>query len=145
MVFYKGQKWDRPKRQKHKRAKGSIRTDASQRKTLHAVRLLLAEKGFQIYPVATWFRRSSRDFVAVPKENPQQLLLVRPGQRRTIEFLSYTGIDAWVRNYLEARSDANDRLVWEKKLLPVKDAAHGWETFISRNCKRELYTLTDVR
>jgi len=145
VTFYKGQKWHRPKRSKHPRAKGNIRTSALQRQLLLAVRTCLIEKGYLTFPVAMWFRRSRLDFVAVPKQNPQRLLLVRPGRDRNIELLSYAGIDLFLRVHLESEIPYKEKLVWDMDLLPGKLASEDWKLFISRRCLYELSVLADVR
>lgn len=145
MTFYIGQKWHRKKRAKHGWAKGSIKTDALQRKQLASIRRLLAEKGYQIYPVATWFRRSVHDFLAVPREHPNMLLLVRPSSRRRNEILyyGYKGSYHHIKQYLDAHASTCGSMVWGRQ-LPAKDKANDWKAFVSRNCQRELRLFTNA-
>ena len=145
MTFYAGQKWDRPKHKKHRWAKGKVRTDLRLRTALHALRRLLAEKGYQIYPVATWFRRNPQDFLAVPKRHPNMLLLVRPTKRRAIEIMyyGYRGSYTTVEVLLEKHGKGLGKVIWGKQ-LPAKDLANDWILYVSRNCLRELRLLTDV-
>jgi len=144
MTFYKGQKFNRPSRKKHRRAKGSIRTTAPQRKALAQIRYFLALKGYQIFPVATWFRRSSHDFLAVPRQHANMLLLVRPTAHRWNEILYYGSRGSYfhIKVYLEAHAKECGRMVWGKQ-LPAKDEANDWKTFISRNCMYELSFVVD--
>lgn len=144
MTFYKGQKWHREKRKKHWRAKGSIATDEGQRTRLAAIRVLLAEKGYQIYPVAMWFRRSKYDFLAVPRKSPNMLLLVRPTHRRASEILFYgfRGSYDAIEKYLDLHKKECGRMVWGRQ-LPAKDKANDWKTYVSRNCLLELALFTD--
>lgn len=145
MTFYTGQKWHRAKRKKHRSAKGKIQTDVLQRKQLASIRKLLAEKGYQIYPVATWFRRSAHDFLAVPREHPNMLLLVRPGLRRKneIRYYGYRGSYYHIKMYLDARASVCGNMVWGPQ-LPAKDKANDWQTFVSRNCLKELRLFTNT-
>jgi len=145
MTFYKGQKFKRPIRRKHKWAQGTIRTEPSQRKALLAIRKLLAGQGYQIYPVATWFRRSSHDFLAVPRQNPNRLLLIRPTHRRATEILYYAFRDSYhhIKTYLDAHEKECGKMVWGRQ-LPAKDPSCDWLTFVSRNCMRELVLFTNA-
>ena len=145
VTFYKGQKWHRPKRKKHRRAEGAVKTDALQRKQLACIRRLLAEKGYQIFPVATWFRRNQHDFLAVPREHPNMLLLVRPASMRKNEILyyGYRGSYHHIKQHLDAHASTCGKMVWGRQ-LPAKDNANDWQTFVSRNCLRELRLFTNV-
>jgi len=145
MTFYKGQRWKRTKRKKHTRAKGKVRTTAIVRNRLRALRIFLAEQGYQIYPVALWFRRSRHDFVAAPREHPNALLVVRPTVRQVIECVPYTSVksNSRLKGYFDAKSATYGKVVWGRS-LPAKNPAEDWRTYISRNCLRELHLFTNA-
>lgn len=146
MTFFKGQKIKRKKRKEHRSTKEVITTNKKYRVSLDAIRQLLAEQGYQIYPVATWFRRSKYDFVAVPRAYPQQLLVVRPAKRNATEFRYFTFANSYnrIRNYLDAHSDTCGRMVWGRQ-LPAgrKDKGDAWRLFVSRTCLLELKLFVD--
>lgn len=143
MTFYKGQKFNRPKRKKHAYAKGSVRTTLKQRKELQAVRRELALMGYQIYPVALWFRRSQYDFLAVPRQHPNLLLLVRPTHRQKIQIMYYAfkGLYRYAKATFDARKDCG-KVLWGRQ-LPAKDKGNDWRLYISRRCLLELTLFTN--
>ena len=118
---------------------GTVKTDPLQRKQLGMIRKLLAEKGYQIYPVATWFRRSVHDFVAVPPTQPGMLLLVRPASMRKNEILTYEVADRYyhTKTHLDRHADTCGKMVWGRP-LPREGDANLWHTYVSRNCQREI-------
>lgn len=145
MTFYNGQKWPNRKRKKHKRAQGSVWTTPKQREALAEIRGCLAILGYQMYPVAKWFRRSQYDFVAVPRQNANMLLVVRPGHRHENELLCY-GLESsyrHIRNYLDEHAHACGKMVWGKQ-LPAKDNANDWKLFVPRVYWGALKLFTDA-
>lgn len=144
MTFYNGQKWKRPIRKKHRIAQGSIITSRKQREGLAAIRSELAQLGYQIFPVATQFRRTQHDFLAVPRQYPNRLLLVRPSHSRAneIRYYAFFGAYAQVKDQLERHRDTCGKMVWGGQ-LPAKDKRNDWRLYISRNCQLELALFTD--
>lgn len=57
---------------------------AAQRECIRSLRKELASNGYFILPVARRFRKHKSDFVAVPKKNPREMVLVQPGGKGNI-------------------------------------------------------------
>lgn len=142
--FFKGQKWKRLVREKHRMAKGKIVTSRKQREGLAAIKSELAHMGYQIFPVATQFRRTRHDFLAVPREYPNRLLLVRPtrGRANEVRYYAFLGSYAHAQNQLEAHKDTCGKMIWAGQ-LPSKDKSNDWRLYISRNCQLELSLFTN--
>jgi hypothetical protein len=132
-------------RKNRKRRSPPVITSAKQRERLAAIRRFLAEEGYQIYPVALWYRRSRHDFLALPRQQPNVLLLVRPAHGRIIEvrYYAYRGSYARIREALRRRRAAFGPIRWGRQ-LPAKDLRNDWRRYIARQCRLELQLFTDA-
>lgn len=130
---------------KKKHGSPPVITNALQRERLGEIRLFLAEQGYQIYPVALWYRRSRHDFLAAPRQAPNMLLLVRPAQGRVIEVRYYGFLGSYerIRKALRHGRAAFGSIRWGRQ-LPAKDKRNDWRCYISRRCLLELQLFTDV-
>ena len=121
-----------------------IRTTLTQRRALEGIRIFVAEQGYRIFPVATWYRRHKLDFIAVPTNGSQQLLLIRPARTGVVEIrpYAYRVLYRNLRAKLVAHRKEFGRMHWRRQ-LPMLKKRGGWKSLISRNCRVELDLFTN--
>jgi hypothetical protein len=126
-----------------------IRTTLAQRETIALLKTQLAERGHFIFPVAPWYRRHRMDFVAVPKQFPQQLLVVRPMRDGSVSVRPFCApvLYSSLRKRLPClgkRTPAKIR--WSNRQLPYarREWHWGWwHAYLSQSALREYRRLSD--
>lgn len=115
-----------------------------QKITLEYLRKRLAEWGYLIFPVATYFQRTEYDFIALPKEMPRRFVRVRPTAGGSIVVQSFAARALYRR--LTKRIRKLPGLVvpvrWGGSQLPyAKVRPEWWKDFIPKEHWVELNLL----
>ena len=119
----------------------SFRTSVKQREALTLLRRDFAERGFLIFPAPKWCKHHALDFVAIPKEWPQQLVLVRPLTKGGISVRPYSSPSAYesVRKFLRERAKRYPVQVrWNGRQLPYVAAGRDWSSYVPRAHRDEI-------
>jgi len=123
-----------------------IRITAAQRNAVVLLRARLAEKGCAVFKVASWCRKHRLDFVAVSKDEPSRLLLVRPKQNGSLEVRAYCvsmSFNQDMRDCIKmVQKNSRCAIVLNARALPRKPRTpDSWENYLSRPALREFRLL----
>ncbi len=116
-----------------------------QLQTLERLRILLAELGHVIVPVADRYRKHELDFVALPKDRPRCLLRVRPIPSGAIMLQPYASRAQYrsLRLALREKGRFDSPVRWSGAQLPFSHVdPEGWKRFISPEALPELNYLS---
>lgn len=120
-------------------------TTQAQRDALAMLRNRLGEKGYYIFEVAPLYRCHHLDFVAVPKNVPQQLVLIapKPGNRIIVRPLSSPALYDELKMLLaECRKLTGASLHWSRhQLWYRKKNPDGWMQYLSKQSRNEYRRL----
>ncbi len=116
-----------------------IRTTAEQRQLLKDIQRTLAEQSYLIFTVAPWYRRNPHDYIAIKRNNPQQMLLIRPAKNGIVEICHYLIVlsyyPEWVKLIDHKRKSGK---VQFRKLFPKNHQKKQWATYIHSRHTLEL-------
>ncbi len=118
-----------------------VRTTAAIRQQLVELRRLCGERGYLVYPVAPWYRRTAYDFVTFPKDSPQMLIVVRPNKQGQIELRSYvlTTQHYHLTKAIRGRKVKHCPVIWQRQLPAIaKNPANDWKWFLSKMYQNEV-------
>jgi hypothetical protein len=123
--------------------KVKIRTTAQQREGLTLLRRRLAEQGYLIFEVASWYRRHRLDFLATPKRSPLEFVVVRPMRNGSLSVRPYSS-PVHYRSFREllGQIKAGCPIRWSNRQLPLKKGIRGLSfTYLPRSAEKEYARL----
>jgi hypothetical protein len=124
----------------------SIRTTPQQRAALSLLKSRFAELGYEIFPVARWYRKHHLDFIAMPKTMPQFFVFAHPLRNGSIS----------VRPFCRSMSDTALRRVlsqlkvdcpirWKNQQLRLaRTQPDWWHAYLTPQAEKEYMRLKGV-
>lgn len=123
----------------------TVQPTAQQRLAAAILKTRLGERGYFIAPVAPFFRRSDLDFVALPKDRPDCMVLVRPTANNTMVVRPFASGQVYVelRSFLKTlRNTLDIPLKFGMPQLPHARQRPDWlSQFVPSECLPELAAL----
>ena len=123
-----------------------VRTTKAQREAVALVRSELAQRRYYIFPVAKWYRKHQLDFLAVPRGEPQMLVLVRPLRNGSISVRPFA-IPSWHESVRALLRHLQPKLKtpvrWNsRQLLHAKAQPDRWDQYLSAQSRREYARIS---
>ncbi|OIP77364.1 MAG: hypothetical protein AUK16_02070 [Parcubacteria group bacterium CG2_30_44_11] len=113
----------------------------AQKNELTALRKTFGTRGYFIFPVASWYRRTEDDFLASPKLEPHQVILVRPTKTGQIEMRPYVLKASFTHliKEIKARQVKYCSVRWRAGLpAPTKNYREDWQLFYPEEFWEEI-------
>ena len=116
-------------------------TSATQRNALAEIRNTLAGEGYLRSPVVSWYKKHRNEFLMIPKDKPQEFVLVRPQRNGVIHIRPFacTFPDPKVRKLIEKLQSSGMLVRWHSQRLRYAAAREDWWfEFIPPYMRKEL-------
>ncbi len=113
------------------------------RESLQLIHQTFAEGGYSFAAVSTRFRRKNTDFIAFPKDKPQEMLLVRATERRNMVIHRYSVYPLGARQLVrKAKERSTIPIRWGGPAFVQRGArVRNWQDYVSKKSLAELQLL----